>query len=250
MFTPQNEPLNDTPWYPSEGFPAAQEDTFIKSYLSPALKAADLATKLTVYDHNWDQPSYPEVLLADVKTDPLIVGTAWHCYAGDPSAMTTVHDAYPNKDNYFTECSGTGDNNSGFAGNLSWNMEHLIIGAPNNWAKTVLFWNLALNGNAGPTNDGCTNCRGVVTINSNGSVTKNVEYYLLEHLTKFVKPGSVRIGSSTIQNVINTAYQNTDGSRTLVAFNQGSGNAKFAISDSGKFVTYTLPQGAAVTFHW
>ena len=38
-------------------------------------------------------------------------GVAWHCYAGDPSAQTTVHNAFPGKDTYFTECSGTQSSN-------------------------------------------------------------------------------------------------------------------------------------------
>ena len=36
-----------------------------------------------------------------------IAGTAYHCYYGDPSAQTALHNAYPNKGIWFTECSGS-----------------------------------------------------------------------------------------------------------------------------------------------
>lgn len=34
-------------------------------------------------------------------------GAAFHCYAGDVADQDKFHDAYPNKDIYFTECTGT-----------------------------------------------------------------------------------------------------------------------------------------------
>ena len=54
-----------------------------------------------------------------------------------------VRNLYPQKDIYFTECSGTfslGD----FSSNLMWDATVLVIGGIRNWAKTVLLWNLAL----------------------------------------------------------------------------------------------------------
>ena len=36
-----------------------------------------------------------------------VAGTAYHCYYGDPSAQTALHDAFPDKGIWFTECSGS-----------------------------------------------------------------------------------------------------------------------------------------------
>ena len=59
---------------------------------------------------------------------------------------------------------------------LGWNVQHLVIGATQNWARTVLLWNLALDPQGGPTNGGCTNRRGVVTVDPvSGAVTLNEE---------------------------------------------------------------------------
>ena len=41
--------------------------------------------------------------------------------------------------------------------------------------------------------NGCTNCRGVITVPSGGGYTKNVEYYAMGHMSRFVKPGAVRL---------------------------------------------------------
>src|SRR5213082_2475229 len=46
-----------------------------------------------------------------------------------------------------------------------------------NWARGVILWNLALDEQHGPHTGGCGNCRGVVTIKSDGTVERNEEYY-------------------------------------------------------------------------
>ena len=102
----------------------------------------------------------------------------------------SVHDAYPDKD-IWLQCSGT--IGSGFAGDLVWNTENLLIGATRNWARSVSLWNLALDENSGPTNGGCMGCRGVVTVDTRtvpATITRNVEYYSLGQLAKFALPGA------------------------------------------------------------
>ncbi len=34
-------------------------------------------------------------------------GVSFHCYEGTVSEQATFHNAYPSKELYFTECSGT-----------------------------------------------------------------------------------------------------------------------------------------------
>jgi glucosylceramidase len=96
-----------------------------------------------------------------------VAGSSFHCYAGDPSAQSTVKSAFPAKDIWFTECSGI--TSSTFAGDLVWHAEHLLIGATRNWASQRFLWNLALDQNSGSKNGTCSNCRGVVTIDDSVS---------------------------------------------------------------------------------
>lgn len=249
--TLQNEPHHETAGYPSMRMEAEQAAVFIKQHLGPTLERQAPGTKLLGWDHNWDEPQYPLALLADKEARAYLSGSAFHCYAGDKAAQNTVHDAHPDKDIYFTECSGGGWATD-FGANLKWNMEHLVIGATRNWAKTVLLWNLALDDQHGPRNGGCQNCRGVVTVGHGGQVAYNVEYYALGHASKFVRPGARRVasssyGSGSLQSV---AFLNPDGSRVLLLLNGSNATMKLQVREGPAAFAYSLAAGAVVTFSW
>jgi len=63
--TPQNEPLHPGN-NPSLLFLAEEEANFIKNNLGPAFQAANIKTKIIVYDHNCNKPEYPISILNDV----------------------------------------------------------------------------------------------------------------------------------------------------------------------------------------
>ena len=249
----QNEPLNSTSSYPSEYLAASDESDFISNYLGPALNNAGLGTvKILAYEHNWDNIDYPEAVLAS-SASLYVAGSSFHCYNGDVSAQSAMKTAYPGKDIWFTECSGTVGSN--FAGDLVWNSQNLLIGATRNWARSISLWNLALDQNSGPTNGGCLNCRGVVTVDTRTSpatITYNVEYYVLGHLAKFVVPGAHRIDSNTFhaEGIEDVAFQNPDGSIVLFALNSGSAQETFSVSWKDAYFNYTLPSQSVATFEW
>jgi len=252
--TLQNEPLFAAS-YVSMRMDPGNEAAFLKNNIGPAFQNAGLSTKLIAYDHNWDNGpngNYVQSVLADASAASYVAGSAWHGYSatsGIPN-MTTVHNAYPTKDIWFTEI--TGSVGSSFAGDLKWHLSNIIIGNLRNWAKSALEWNLALDQNNGPTNGGSTNCRGVVTINNGtGAVTRNVEYYALGHASKFVDPGAVRIASNSVAGGLeDVAFKNPDGSRVLLALNNGSASTTFKVSWNKQSFTYTLAAGAVATFKW
>jgi len=248
----QNEPEFTTSKYPSMSMGAAEQANFIKQYLGPALSRNHLSTHIIAFDHNWDTGSeYAKTVLGDEQARNYTHGTAFHCYKGEPTAMTDVHNAFPDKPVYMTECSG-GAWSPGFGDDLSWDMSKLIIGAPRNWSQNVLFWNIALDPSGGPTNGGCTNCRGVVTIDPlSGAVTKNVEYYAIGHASKFVRPGAVRIASTHYSGSIETvAYRNPGGTLVLIAANTGENTKTFKVRQGNKVFKSTLPSKSAATFQW
>ncbi len=106
LITAQNEPEYSPSNYPGSTFTSTQEANFIANNLGPAIKAAGLNTGILGYDHNWNDPSFPETILGDSSAAQYVTGTAWHCYAGDPSAQSTVEALYPSYGTYETECSG------------------------------------------------------------------------------------------------------------------------------------------------
>jgi glucosylceramidase len=242
----QNEPQFSPGGYPGMLMSAAQQATVI-NVLAPKLRAAGLSTKILGWDHNWDNTSYPQAVNTSAGAN--VAGSAWHCYAGDPGAQSTVHNAQPGKDVFFTECSGTESANT-FADSLWWQGRNLAVGAVRNWARTVTTWNMALDANHGPVIGSCTNCTGVVTVNG-GAVTYNAEYYVLGHLSKFVKPGAVRIDSTGYGQggIENVAFRNPDGTIVLVAVNTG-GAQNFQVSYGGSSFGYSLPAGSMATFTW
>ena len=249
--TPQNEPLYVPNGYPGMSFPADQETSFIKNNLGPAFVRNGINTKILGYDHNWDRPDYPMTILQDKTANAYTAGIVWHCYGGTVDAQTQVHNLYPNKETYETECSGgqwEGDN--GLPGTMN-----LLIGVVRNWGKSVLRWGMALDPDGQPnlgTGAACSKCRGVVTIDqNNGRVTYNADYYGLGQASKFVVPGAYHIDSSAGGNGISdVAFKNPDGTDVLVVYNSSSGNQTFNVQWGRQWFSYTLPAGAAATFKW
>mgnify|MGYP001185013576 CR=1 FL=1 len=248
--TPQNEPLHMNPGYPTMGMTAEAQQTFVRDYLGPALAAADLDTRLLIFDHNWDLADYPLTVLEDPAAAAYVDGIAFHCYGGSVSAQSRVHEAHSDKGIWFTECSG-GDWAANFGDNLSWNIRNLVIGNFRNWGNSVILWNLVLDQEAGPQNGGCGDCRGVVTINQvSGAVTYNEEYYVLGHVSRFVDPGAYRIDSTEFRMGVaeNVAFVNPDGSLVLIAHSVI--DAPITVTWQGQQFEYELPAGALVTFKW
>jgi glucosylceramidase len=244
--TPQNEPLyggNN----PSMVMTADQQANFIKINLGPAFQSAAIHTKIIVYDHNCDKPDYPITVLNDAAARSFIDGSAFHLYAGDISALTTVHNAYPDKNLYFTE-QFTGANAS-FDGDLRWHLKNVIIGTTRNWGKVALEWNLASDPNYSPhTPGGCTECKGAITIGN--TITRNVSYYIVAHASKFVPPGSVRIGSNISGNLYNVAFKTPAGKKVLIVVNDGTVSTSFNIKFNGQWVTTGLAVGSVGTYVW
>jgi len=246
--TPQNEPLHPGN-NPSMLMPAAEQAEFIKSALGPAFKAAGVTTKIVIYDHNCDRPDYPISVLNDPEARAFINGTAFHLYAGDISALSTVKAAFPDKDLYFTEQYTPSDGS--FEGDLKWHMKNVIIGSTRNWSRNALEWNLANNGSFGPhTDGGCTTCKGAITVQSASSVKRNVGYYIIAHASKFVPAGSVRISSASAGSINNVAFKTPAGKRVLVVENDGNSTATFNIRFNNKWAVVSLPSGGVGTFVW
>jgi glucosylceramidase len=251
--TPQNEPLYWTAGYPCMEMQPGEQLAFIRDYLGPRLATAGISTKIIIYDHNWDNTQYAISILNDSAAKNFIAGSAFHAYAGDVSAMSTVHYAHPGKDLYFTEISG-GTWATDFADNLMWNMRNIFIGTMQNWSRTALLWNLVLDENYGPQNNGCPNCRGVVTFNTGTlQVLRNVEYYSIGHFSKFVRPGAVRIAAPIPQDLSNmgvVAFLNMDGSKVLIACNYADAFGTFTVRHNDTYFSYSVPPESVATLVW
>src|SRR5690606_2155859 len=130
-------------------------------------------------------------------------------------------------------------------------VKNLIVGAPRNWSRTVLEWNLAADENFEPHTDdgGCTLCQGALTINSlTGAVARNVSYYIIGHASKFVPPGSVRVHSNIVNNLHNVLYLTPEGKMVLIVLNDNDSETAFNIHLGDYAASASLPSGAVATY--
>ncbi len=244
--------------YPGTDLPVAQQAAVIER-LGPALERAGLRTKILGFDQNWAEHPFDVKAHEDAGEDPelnypfdllksrankWISGTAYHCYYGDPSAQTALKASFPGKDIFETECSGGGITRT--------------IGAMNNWARSMIFWNLALDENHGPHTGGCTGCHGTVDIDSRtDEVTYTDNYYTLAHFSRFTRPGATRIAASVAAAEGDSAplqvaaFSNPDGSTALVVHNPSTTAAHTTtISAPGVHVTTGVAPASTVTYTW
>ena len=250
MLTIQNEPNFEPDSYPGMRVNPPDRATIIGRFVGPLFRSRGLKTEILDWDHNWDHPEMPLAVLADPVARNYVAGIAWHCYEGDVPAQSPVHDAFPDKDAWETECSG-GEWSPKFGETLGWMTDKLIIGAANNWSRGALLWNLALDPAHGPHHGGCGDCRGIVTIDpATGSITRNVEYYVLGHASRFVLPGAYRIGAiKRGESVEAAAFLNRDGSRVAI-LHRTSGEGPVAIAIDGERYSVPLAVGSVATLRW
>jgi glucosylceramidase len=249
--TMQNEPLHVPNDYPGMGMTASEQTTFLRDHLGPAFQKAGLHSRILIFDHNWDLIHYPISVLSDTNAAKFAGGIATHCYGGSVTAQNELHQRFPEKDIWMTECSG----GEWQKGKLLQQQVQLIIGATRNWARSVILWNLALNQNHEPYLGGCTTCRGIITVDESTSPAKikpTVDYTALGHVSKFVQPGAKRIESNSFGqgSLEDVAFQNPDGSIAVIVLNTTESPIAFNLNWRGQFAQYKLGGAEVVTFFW
>ncbi len=244
--TIQNEPMNPDN-NPSLKMEAIEQADFIKNHLGPAFKLNNVNTKIIIWDHNCDLPEYPLQVLADAEANQYIDGSAFHLYAGNINALSKVKEAFPNKNIYFTEQWASKDGD--FGGDLQWHIKNVVIGSLQNWSRVVLEWNLANDPNYGPhTPGGCTACKGALTIDGS-IVNRNVPYYIIAHVSKFIPPGSVRVSSSVNAGLPAVAFKTPAGKLVLLVLNDTADMKSFNVAFGDKWFKCDLSAGSVATIN-
>jgi glucosylceramidase len=248
--TIQNEPLNENNT-PSMLMLAPDQARFIEQDLGPAFQKAGIKTRIVLYDHNLDRPDYPLSILKDPAAGKYVDGSGFHLYEGKVDAMTQVHDAFPEKNLYFTEQMVIDEPATTKTLDISRPVAQIIIGATRNWSRNVLLWNLAADPNLGPhtPDGGCPVCEGAITIDGS-NVTRNLAWYAIAHASRFVPPGSVRIDSNNLDTLPNVAFRTPKGEEVLIVANPTGATQNFAVRYKGKAFTASLAAGAVGTYVW
>ena len=190
-----------------------------------------------------------------------------------PQAFDTEYAAYPNVPIWMTEGTGTYGASSQ-AYNFEWESQHDLMEPLQNWVSASIYLNLVLNSDGGPHVGGCGSgkptknppCRGMVTLNSDGSYTLNEDYYDWAQSSKFILPGATHICSDIVDlttdsvdacsavnptswiptngdDLIDTvAFKNPNGSIVLVAMNTAQDGS--TASSKWKAVDVSVPSNA------
>lgn len=259
--SPQNEPLNKGNCA-SLYFPWSEEADFVK-ILAAKFKQNSLATKIYIYDHNYDydnisdQDNYPlqvyNKIGVDFEGSELVVGAAYHNYGGNNGVLNYIHGQQPEKELIFSETS-IGEWNQGrdLGVRLVADMKDVVLGTLNKWCKAVLVCNFMLDTNKGPNLDGgCTTCYGAVDIDPNGytKLSYNSHYYIISHISSIVKPGAYRIDTKGwwANDMDYSAYKNPDGSLAVIFASSNVAEQNFTVYDGKQYVDVTVPANSVVS---
>jgi len=256
--TLQNEADLESGVHPSMKMSWQEQATIIGQYLGPKFRAAGITTKILILDHNFDIYDYAINVLSDQAANQYIHGTAFHGYAGTPSAINAVKAAFPDKSIYETELSGGGWNTGTEMETMFYYLTDFLIPCMQYGSSNFMMFNVALNSDHGPVTPGgvfCEDCRGIMTIDGD-NYKKELEYYLLGHFGKVCRSGAKLMKTSFTgtlpmpEGLTATAFLNPDGSKGLVIVNESANTVDLTIKDqaTNKRFVYRVPTSAVVSF--
>lgn len=206
----QNEPQNADSTYPTMLLPVSQAASVGQTLRTLLDSNGFTDIKIIGFEHNWDNAgTYPVQLMQQAPS--AFAGSSFHCYAGSPRLQADFGRAYPLKEQWFTECTGT--INTDWWRNIKWNMNNLFVGSVGYGSRSILLWNLAGRANGDPKLPGTRSCspgcRPVVSVDNNQWYL-NEEFYVLAHSSRIVIPRergggfASRIGVSVTGNLAST----------------------------------------------
>lgn len=231
-----------------------EEIEFVASFLGPALRKAGSATKIWVLDHNYNLWGRAIGELSNSKAAEFIDGIAWHGYVGEPSAMTRVHEAFPEKSAYWTE--GGPDISAPDYQTDYTKWADTFNGILGNWARSITAWNVVLD-EKGKPNIGPFSCGGVVTVeNGSRKVTRSGQYWAFAHYSRHIRRGAKVIASNGVGaaqgaagQVSQTAVRNPDGGMAMVLANQGA-EKRVQVVLGSQALELDLPSDSVHTLEW
>lgn len=263
--TIQNEPLN---WGNSAStyMEWAEMRDFVK-VLGPAFQQNNIHAKIIVWDHNYNydnkagQEQYPLKIYKDAEANQYIDGAAYHNYGGTPAELNTVHNAYPDKNLYFTEASIGTWNCQSYGQSFMDVADNVCMQTATRWCKAAMMWNYMLHIDANIAGEsparphgGCETCYGAVQLDPTDNTVslKRGAFYTMGHMAKALRSGSTRIGTDGYlpSNVMVVASENLDGTYGLVLLNKNASAVKMTIDDGTHSFELTLPGESMTSCLW
>lgn len=201
--TVQNEPEFAAAWEACVYTPAS-EAAFVRDHLGPVLNKDHPGLKIMGFDHNKDHVvEWASILYKDREAAKYLDGVGVHWYGGlNTQHLNTTHFIAPDKFILATEacnCGGVVFKNK----TKDWwaRAELIAIDILEDikwWAVGWTDWNLVLDTTGGPNHLG-NNCDANIIADPSKSVQGETiilqaSYYYMGHFSRFIPPGSHRIG--------------------------------------------------------
>lgn len=230
-------------------WPQEYEVDFVRNELGPRFKKDSIKTQIWIIDHNYNLWGRALGSLDTPDLRKYVSAIAWHGYTGDPAKISTVHDAYPDIDMYWTE-GGPDYTDTKYATDWTkWSQS--FTGNLRNWCRSVTVWNLALD-EAGKPNIGPFPCGGLITINSKTKeISYSGQYWAISHYSKFIHRGASRIDSRCrLSNLEHIAFVNPDGEKVCVITNPGPARTVSLQSDKVQTTNLELDADSVTTCVW
>jgi glucosylceramidase len=167
--------------------------------------------------------------------------------------MTRVHDAFPNKNAYWTE-GGPDITQPTYQTDFA-NWADQFNGILNNWARSITAWNVALDEKGNP-NIGPFPCGGVITIdNASHKIIRSGQYWAFAHYSQHIKRGARVFATNALgapssgSAISHSGFRNPDGSYVVVLANKGP-QRQVQLLMADQSLTIDLPADSVRTLHW
>ncbi len=237
MVMPQNE-FNSAQVFPSCTWTAAGLAKFI-SYLGPQMQA--LHVKVFFGTVERANEKLVDTILTDPQSGKYIKGVGFQ-WAGK-GAIGAIHKKYPRLTLYQTEQEcGNGKNDWKYCVYTWGLLKHYFT----NGADAYMYWNTSLK--QGGISTWGWKQNSLVSIDTvHKTYSYNYEYYLLKHLSHFVKPGAKLLSTSgSFDNLL--SFINPDKSIVIVLQNDGIEEKTLEIKIGDKMIEPTLEPDTFNTF--
>ena len=226
--TIQNEPMATQRWE-SCIYTAEEERDFLKDYLGPTLEKAGLGDKnVIVWDHNRDLiTNRANTIFEDPEASKYAWGIGFHWYetwtGGLPKYdnLKNINESFPSKNMMFTE--GCQENFNTERLHYWPNAERYGNSMINDFNSGVVGWtdwNILLDERGGPNHVENFCFAPIHASTKTSELTFTPTYYYIGHFSKFIKPGAVRISTTTSRTTIeSTSFMNENGKIVTVVMN-------------------------------
>lgn len=167
--------------------------------------------------------------------------------------MSRVHDAFPEKNAYWTEGGSDVTAADYLTDWAKWT--GTFNGIVNNWARSITAWNLALD-EQGKPNIGPFSCGGVVTIeNATHAVRRSGQYWAFAHFSKHVRRGARVFATDGVGYdgaggpVTHAGFRNPDGGLVVVLANRGA-QRQVQLVQGARMLEVDLAADSVYTLEW